>query len=261
MTAVANVTNMGSMSSPLRSKIMKDLWQFVFGMGAWLTICHLAGSLNCAADAASHVFRNDRTEWGLPVSMFMKINEHWGPLQVDLFASSANTKLSRFIAWQPDRGALTVDAFTVHWKQFGLCYAMPPFTLIARVLRHLNTEHIPLVMVIPLWESQPWFPHLLGHDLRCSSSVAQNNKTVPAVGPSSSTSSAGPVATDGCEALRESFRHQKFLARGEKYVINLVRPKTYKNFMATFKKWKSFCKKWNVDTCDPCLNSVAEFLY
>ena len=165
MTAVADVTNMGSMSSPLRSKIMKDLWQFVFGMGAWLTIRHLAGSLNCAADAASHLFHNDRTEWGLPVSMFSKINEHWGPLQVDHFASSANTKLPSFIAWQPDRGALTVDAFTVHWKQFGLCYAMPPFTLIARVLRCLNIEHIPLVMVIPLWESQPWFPCLL--DMIC----------------------------------------------------------------------------------------------
>ena len=97
--------------------------------------------------------------------MFTKINEHWGPLQVDLFASSANTKLPRFIAWQLDWGALTVDVFTVHWKQFGLCYAMPPFTLIARVLRRLNTEHIPLVMVIPLWESQPWFPHLL--DMIC----------------------------------------------------------------------------------------------
>ena len=166
MTVLSNITNMGSMSSLLWSKIMKDLWQIVFGMGAWLTIQHLTGSLNSAADAMSCLFHNDRSKWGLPMSMFHEIDEQWGPLQVDLFASSANTKLPRFIAWQLDRGALTVDAFTVHWKQFGLCYSMPPFALIGRVLRRLNTERIPLILVVPLWESQPWFQCLL--DMICN---------------------------------------------------------------------------------------------
>ena len=75
MTVLSNITSMGSMSSLLWSKIMKDLWQIVFGMGAWLTIRHLTGSLNSAADAMSCLFHNDRSKWGLPMSMFHEIDE------------------------------------------------------------------------------------------------------------------------------------------------------------------------------------------
>ena len=42
-TTVANVSHMRSKSSPIRNKIMKDLWEFVYSIDAWITMRHLAG--------------------------------------------------------------------------------------------------------------------------------------------------------------------------------------------------------------------------
>ena len=161
MTTISNVTNMGSMSSLIRSQIMKDLWQFVYSIGSWLTIRHIAGVSNSAADWASHHFRNNRTEWSLLVPVFQQISKHFGPFDMDLFASSLNNKVPWFCAWQPDAGAFAIDAFTVNWSLFANCYAMPPFSLITRVLQRVLTTSVTVIIVVPLWESQPWFPHLL----------------------------------------------------------------------------------------------------
>ena len=88
-TTVSNVSHMGSMSSPIRNKIMKDLWEFVYSIDAWITIRHLAGILNSATDGTSRLF-DDSKEWTLPTKWFKVINDHFGPLDVDLFTSHAN---------------------------------------------------------------------------------------------------------------------------------------------------------------------------
>ena len=58
----------------------------------------LAGILNLAADGASHLF-DDSKEWTMPEQWFIVINNHFGPLDVDLFALSANHRLQWFISW------------------------------------------------------------------------------------------------------------------------------------------------------------------
>ena len=42
-----------------------------------------------------------------------------------------------------------------------LNYAHPPWCLIARVLRKVRLEKTALVLITPLWRSQPWFPMIL----------------------------------------------------------------------------------------------------
>ena len=93
---------------------------------------HLAGTLNCTADAESRMMR-DRSDWMLCPSIFHTINCILGPLEVDLFASRLTTQLPSFVSWRPDPEAMATDAFTIAWT--GLkAYANPPWSLVGRVL-------------------------------------------------------------------------------------------------------------------------------
>ena len=57
-----------------------------------------------------------------------------------------------------------VDAFQINWSHLK-AYAFPPFALIGRVLakamRGKHIDHSVLIIVTPMWPSQPWYTHLL----------------------------------------------------------------------------------------------------
>ena len=60
---------------------------------------HLPGVLNTIADQESQVMR-DRSDWMLNPRIFSKIQQKWGPLEVDMFASRLTTQLRRFFSWR-----------------------------------------------------------------------------------------------------------------------------------------------------------------
>ena len=90
---------------------------------------------------------------------FRKLEQIW-PVDIDLFASAWNCQLPRFVSWLPQPGAFAVNAFALNWKEFH-GYAFPPFSLIPRCLAKVKREQADLVLLCPLWQSQPWFPLLL----------------------------------------------------------------------------------------------------
>jgi len=98
----------------------------------WLTITHIPGVENITADYESRKI-NDRTEWMLDTGVFNKINNIWGPLSLDLFASRTNSQLYRYVSWKPDPYALYIDAFTGIWNN-EYFFAFPPFSLIGSCL-------------------------------------------------------------------------------------------------------------------------------
>ena len=57
-----------------------------------------------------------------------------------------------------------VDAFQTNWSHLK-AYAFPPFALIGRVLakamRGKHIDHSVLIIVTPMWVSQPWYTQLL----------------------------------------------------------------------------------------------------
>lgn len=99
----------------------------------------------------------DYTEWALKLTYFNKIVSNFGLPDIDLFATSLNTKCRRFVSWFPDRNAYAVDAFTICWNEL-FFYAFPPFSLILRVLNKVILDKAEGILVIPYWNTQPWFP-------------------------------------------------------------------------------------------------------
>jgi len=83
-----------------------------------------------------------------------------GPLEIDLFASCLTKQLPRFYSWRPDQDAKSTDAFSQDWlKARG--FTNPPWCLIARSLSQIRQQRTRLVVITPLWITQPWYPMIL----------------------------------------------------------------------------------------------------
>jgi len=93
--------------------------------------------------------------------VFAELNQLWGPLELDLFASCLSTQLPCFYSWRPDPQAEAVDAFSQDWSLVK-GYEFPPFALIGRCCKKILDQQVSfLVLVAPVWQAQPWYPLLL----------------------------------------------------------------------------------------------------
>ena len=159
-TAVAYINNMGGTVSPQLTDLTKDLWMWALSKDIVLSAEHIPGTTNCIADAESRTL-TDRTDWKLHPQLFKMINQMWGPLEVDLFASRLSTQLPRFFSWRPDPMAEATDAFNQQWGQLR-GYANPPWCLVPRVLTQVKNHQAQIILIAPVWKGQPWYPVLLG---------------------------------------------------------------------------------------------------
>ena len=93
-------------------------------------------------------------------SVFQAIHQQLGPLKLGLFASWLTTLLPRYYSWRPDPEAEAADAFTQNWAQ-SRGYANPPWYLINCFLHQVSQQQARIVMVMPWWSTQAWFPVIL----------------------------------------------------------------------------------------------------
>ena len=125
-----------------------------------LTAEYLPGSLNIRTDKASREMKTSSSEWTLSKLIFQKLIQTLGPVDVDLFASRFCHQIPKYISWQPDPNAWMVDAFQINWPYLK-AYAFQPFALIGRVIAKAMRDKCTLVIIIPVWPSQPWYTQLL----------------------------------------------------------------------------------------------------
>src|SRR6185437_7218412 len=158
-TCVAYINHQGGTTSPILSKDAETLWELCLNRNIHLRAEHVPGIMNVLADRASRL-TSDRHDWKLNPTIFQQLNPIWGPFQIDLFANRTNTQLPRFYSWTPDPFAEATDAFLQSWNKQNL-WANPPWILIPQILSKTIHEKATLTILVPLWESAPWFPTLL----------------------------------------------------------------------------------------------------
>ena len=90
----------------------------------------------------------------------MIVSSQFSDIDVDLFASRLNFKLPQYVSFRPDPSAMAIDAFSLQWSHFH-AYAFAPFSLIGRILKKVIEEQADLLLVAPIWQTQPWFPTML----------------------------------------------------------------------------------------------------
>ena len=68
--------------------------------------------------------------------------------------------MSKYVSWQPDPTAVHIHALSLTWCDIK-GYAFPPFSLTGRVIQKMEEEEADLVLIVPRWPTQPWFPHVM----------------------------------------------------------------------------------------------------
>lgn len=154
--AISYINNQGGIIKNL-NKLANELWIWCMERNIWVSASHIPGIENTLADHKSRVFCSN-TEWALCDKDFALIVSNWDEPKIDLFASRLNYKVDNYISWQTDPHSTHIDAFTVFWGNLGLCYAFPPFNMIGSVLAKVRRERAEVLLVVPNWVTQYWYP-------------------------------------------------------------------------------------------------------
>jgi hypothetical protein len=157
-TTVSYLNNMGGTHCPQLLHLAMEIWDWCEKRNLFLLAQHIPGKTNVEADTESRVKR-DLNDWMLHPTVIAPLIRH---CTVDLFASRLSHQLRRYVSWRPDPNAMHSDAFTLDWSNL-TAYAFPPFSLdlIPALLHKAKREQATLVLVAPLWTTQPWWPLLI----------------------------------------------------------------------------------------------------
>ncbi len=158
-TTVAYLNRLGGTRSEPLMLLALDLWHWCLRRCLTLEAVHVPGVQNTAADRESRRVHHS-SDWQLNRHIFLSLNQLFGPFQIDLFASRHNTQLPIFFSWMLDPDAHATDAMAQTWTDWA-AYAFPPFALIPRVLAKIQTDNCQLLLIAPVWPSQPWYPVLM----------------------------------------------------------------------------------------------------
>ena len=158
-TAIAYINRLGGVHSLKLHEIAKRIWEWAMQRKLWLVASYIPSRENIVADFESRKKISD-LDWQLSRDVFLEITKNFGWPTIDLFASVHSRQTERYVSLLPEGDAENTDAFTIDWsEEYGYCFA--PFCLIARVLRKAKQEKAKLIIIVPNWPSQVWYPELL----------------------------------------------------------------------------------------------------
>lgn len=155
-TAISYINRMGGVMYPQLHSVAEEIWKWCEIRKIWLYASYISSKDNYVADFESRRLKTE-IEWSLEGNAFKEITIKLGIPNMDLFASRHNFKCQRYVSWHADPEAYAIDAFTIDWSAFYF-YAFPPFSLVLRTLRKIKIDKAEGIVVIPYWETQPFFP-------------------------------------------------------------------------------------------------------
>ena len=162
-TAVAYINNLGGIKSSKLNSLSKQIWLWCFSRNIDLSAFHVSGKDNSDADFLSRIDQaKNSTEWSLEKDVFQSLAINF-ELGIDLFASSKNAQLAKYVSWGPDPEAWANNAFSIDWSLIQCnIYIFPPFSLIDRILEKIQRERpsVGILLIAPFWPTQAWFPTL-----------------------------------------------------------------------------------------------------
>ena len=137
-TAVAYLRKAGDTRSPLLNTLAQEILRWTESLSIRLAPQLLPGSNNVLADVLSRPHQLPLTEWSLIMTVFLSLRRLW-PVQILLFATSANHHCSISFSHFRDPMSAGTDAFLQSWE--GLpAFAFPPVAIIPRVLATLRAS-------------------------------------------------------------------------------------------------------------------------
>jgi len=156
-TAISYINRMGGVQFPKLNDLARKIWKWCEDRQIWVFASYISSKVNVKADFESR--RQDyNSEWSLDPVCYAQITKHFQFYPtVDLFATFQNSKCKTYVSWRPDPGSSEIDAFTLRWNKSKF-YIFPPFALILKTLKKLESDGAFALVIVPFWPVQPWFP-------------------------------------------------------------------------------------------------------
>ena len=123
-TVVAYINNQGGTVSKNLVYLTRKLWMWCLERNIHIQAQHLQGVLNCVADSESRCMK-DRSDWRLDNQSFTKVNNRYGPLEVDLFASRLTKQTICALATSAG-GQIHSQKQSMHFSRTGRQYGVLP---------------------------------------------------------------------------------------------------------------------------------------
>ena len=253
-SAVAYINNLGGTVSPELVYLAKTLWMWCLERTIHITAQHLPGAQNHIADAESRTMV-DRSDWKLNPILFKRIVNLFGPIEVDLFASRLTAQCPVYFSWRPDPYAAATDAFLQDWSQIR-GYANPPWSLIGRVLSQVQVQQAYIILVAPVWKTQPWYPL---YTSRYAEGIPLSDQT-PSDNAQSRLGESVPTASR-VAYLRERYREHELSEEATSLLLKSWRTKTNRSYDSLFRKWHSWCHSRGSDPFSGLVKEVLANLH
>ena len=161
--------------------------------------------------------------------------------------------LPRFVSWRPDPMAEATDAFLQDWSSYTR-YAYPPWCLISRVLFKALAQAATLVIVVPLWQTQAWFPQLM--EMLIEAPILLPHK----LGIVEPSPNCDCLVMDRVPGLRMHFKAEGISEEAISLILALWRSKTESNYDSAWKKWQTWCSSSESNPFAAGLPKVLGFL-
>ena len=183
--------------------------------------------------------------------MFDAISQHFGPFDVDLFASRLNYKVPKYNAWALDPYCDHVDSFIFEWSPELYYYTFLPFSLLLQTICKLLFDQATVTMVVPTWPNQSWFSLML--DLLAVPPLDLPQYPLPYLTPH-------PVRTSlNLISVKTTLINYDVLPATARYILGKFAFTMIKTYNIYYKKWKSFCLHRKVDKTSPSLRQLLDF--
>ena len=157
-TAVVYINKKWEPFQPLVTNY-KDIWNWAKEQDILISASHVPGVKNTITHLRSPLFY-DNKEWSLNERVAKSLFDQFGKPEIDLFASRLNTKCTKYASYKPDPDAYHVNAYSLCWLNLN-SYIFPPFSIVGRVLAKLAQDRATVLVIVPCWQIQPWFPQFV----------------------------------------------------------------------------------------------------
>jgi hypothetical protein len=250
---------MGGIKSIKLNEIAKDIWSCCINRNIWISADYVPGKFNVADAESKNV--NDNTEWMLEVTVFNRLTKLLGSTDLDLFATRLNTQLSRFSSWKPDPEAEFVSAFSKSWSDL-FYFIFPPFSLVSRCLQKIQRDRAEVLMIVPLWPTQLWYPMLMEMLIDYPVLLTHRTNLLRIPGMEKIHPLHSQLNLIACQLSGKIWKTKEFqikLPKSYWLLGEAVRKKQYATYRY-IKRWLNFCSQRQINSLKPSLSSILDFL-
>ena len=257
-TAVSYLHKEGDTRSPFLNSLTQEILRWAESLSIRLLPQFIPGSLNILADSLSRPHQLPHTEWSLHLQVFCSISQHW-PVQIDLFATSANRQCSVFFSPFRDPLAAGTDAFLQHWDGLQAC-ASPPWSVIPRVIAKLRVSRDGAYPDSSLLASAPMVPRPPSPVAGPSGCSASTPRPPPSATVSLPLPGFPQAAASCLETLRRFTRAAGFSSSVASQASLSRRPSLRKAYQLKWQVYSMWCHSHGHSVSRPSLAKVADFL-